>query len=101
METRALGLLAAICKCFVDVVGHLLALERLSVVHGVQVISSPDEKIDMDTFSASGHLRTTALPLAKIGHKNSDLSAKYEAVLGSLKLDAALILVNTCSLVLP
>ena len=43
----------------------------------------------MDAFSAADYMRTTALPLTTVGAHNANVGAKYEAVMASLKLDAA------------
>ena len=54
-----------------------------------QVIHSTNYPADIDAFNAGGYLQSVALPVAKIGHGNSDVTGKYEAVFSSVKLDVS------------
>ena len=54
-----------------------------------QVIESPDVPADIDGFNTGNYLKSTTLPVSQIGHGASDLSAKFEAVYSSIKLDAS------------
>ena len=54
-----------------------------------QVIDSTNHPADIDAFNVGGYLQSVALPVAKIGHGNSGVTGKYEAVFSSVKLDVA------------
>ena len=57
--------------------------------NSTKVIESPDEPLQMDDFNQSGHLSTTVLPIAQIGHGNSGVEGKFEGVFSSVKLDVS------------
>jgi len=55
----------------------------------LQVIESPDVPAEIDNFNMCGYMESVALPICQIGHGNSDVTGKYEAVFSSAKLDVA------------
>ena len=57
-----------------------------------QVIDSPGKPADVTAFNSGNFLESVALPIAQIGHGNSDVSGKFEAVFASIKLDVSWLL---------
>ena len=53
------------------------------------MIESPDIPAEIDNFNMCCYMESVALPICQIGHGNSDVTGKYEAVFSAAKLDVA------------